>query len=222
MEVESRSRSSVLDDGILATERFRPRCRDSSAARRARSRGPDVMGPRADEYAALARRVAGSGADAVYLGGLIDTNAGGVLRDLRRRLPDDVDLLGPGGLTPVPLLMQKSKGAARGMYLSFPGVLPESFASGRGSVGRHTSARRNAACPSNRRPSTPPRPPRFCATLREPRDHRPGPATRLGECRPECGGRTRGARGARVTEARRGRRVVDALPSGRRLSMAPA
>ncbi|HEX6009196.1 MAG TPA: hypothetical protein VFZ50_03705, partial [Actinomycetota bacterium] len=61
------------------------------------------------------------------VGGLIDTNAGGVIRDLRRRLSDDVDLLAPAGLTPVPLLMQKSKGAARGMYLSFPGVLPESL-----------------------------------------------------------------------------------------------
>ena len=60
--------------------------RDSRAARRTRRRGPESWDPRADEYAALAGRVAESGADAVYVGGLIDTNAGGVLRDLRRRL----------------------------------------------------------------------------------------------------------------------------------------
>lgn len=123
-----RSRVFVLDDsdpgyGALQATVF------ETAAQRV---GLDIVGrmswdPRADEYAALAGRVAESGADAVYVGGLIDTNAGGVLRDLRRRLSDDVDLLGPGGLTPAPLLMTKSNGAARGMYLSFPGVLPESL-----------------------------------------------------------------------------------------------
>jgi ABC-type branched-subunit amino acid transport system substrate-binding protein len=38
-----------------------------------------------------------------------------------------VDLLGPAGLSPVPLLMEKSNGAAGGVYLGFSGVLPESL-----------------------------------------------------------------------------------------------
>ena len=123
-----RSRVFVLDDGDPGYGALQATVFETAAQRA----GLEVVGrtswdPRADEYAALARRVAGSGAEAVYVGGLIDTNAGGLLRDLVRRLPDDVDLLGPGGLTPAPLLMQKSKGAARGMYLSFPGVLPESL-----------------------------------------------------------------------------------------------
>ena len=121
-----RTRVFVLNDGdpgygALQATTF------ETAARRV---GLDIVGraswdPRAPEYSALARRVSASGATAVYVGGLIDTNAGGVIRDLRRRLSEDVDLLGPSGLTPVPLLMKKSKGAARGMYLSFSGVLPE-------------------------------------------------------------------------------------------------
>ena len=125
-----RRRSSVfvLDDGDPGYGALQAAVFETAAQRV----GLEVAGrtswdPRAGEYEALARRVAASGADAVYVGGLIDTNAGGVLRDLVRRLPDDVDLLGPGGLTPAPLLMAKSKGAARGMYLSFPGVLPESL-----------------------------------------------------------------------------------------------
>lgn len=123
-----RSQVFVLDDGdpgygMLQATTF------ETAARRV---GLDVVGraswdPQADEYSALARRVSESGATAVYVGGLIDTNAGGVIRDLRRRLSDGVDLLAPGGLTPVPLLMKKSKGTARGTYLSFAGVLPESL-----------------------------------------------------------------------------------------------
>ena len=125
-----RGRSSVfvLDDGDPGYGALQATVFETAAQRV----GLEVVGraswdPRADTHGALARRVAGSGADAVYVGGLIDTDAGGVLRDLRRHLPDEVDLLGPGGLTPAPLLMQKSKGAARGMYLSFPGVLPESL-----------------------------------------------------------------------------------------------
>jgi branched-chain amino acid transport system substrate-binding protein len=121
-----RSRVFVLDDGdpgygVLQATVF------ETAARRL---GLEVVGrtswdPRADEYTALARRVAASGAAALYVGGLIDTNAGGVIRDLRRRISDAVDLLGPAGLTPVALLVEKSDGAARGMYLSLAGVLSE-------------------------------------------------------------------------------------------------
>ena len=123
-----RTRVFVLDDGdpgygALQATTF------ETAARRV---GLDVVGraswdPRADEFTELGSRVAGSGADAVYVGGLIDTNAGRVLRDLRGRLPADVDLLGPAGLAPVPILMKKSRGAARGMYLSLSGLVPESL-----------------------------------------------------------------------------------------------
>ena len=123
-----RTRVFVLDDGdpgygALQATAF------ETAARRV---GLDVVDraswdPRADEFTELARRVADSGATAVYVGGLIDTNAGRVLRDLRGRLSDDVDFLGPAGLAPVPILMTKSKGAALGTYLSLSGLLPESL-----------------------------------------------------------------------------------------------
>ena len=149
-----RTRVFVLDDGdpgygALQATTF------ETAARRV---GLDVVGraswdPRAVEYSALARRLAASGAGAVYVGGLIDTNAGGVIRDLRRQLPGGVDLLGPSGLTPVPLLMKKSKGAARGMYLSFSGVLPESYLLPR-CAGPPVSARRSAERRSSLRRST--------------------------------------------------------------------
>jgi len=123
-----RTRVFVLDDGdpgygALQAATF------ETAARRV---GLDVVGraswnPRADEFTELARRVADSGANAVYVGGLIDTNAGPVLRDLRGRLSNNVDFLGPSGLAPVSILMKKSNGAARGTYLSFSGLFRESL-----------------------------------------------------------------------------------------------
>ena len=130
-----RTRVFVLDDGdpgygALQATAF------ETAARRV---GLDVVDraswdPRADEFTELARRVADSGATAVYVGGLIDTNAGRVLRDLRGRLSDDVDFLGPAGLAPVPILMNEvQRRSAR--HISEPlGPLAGVAATGRSSV----------------------------------------------------------------------------------------
>ncbi len=62
----------------------------------ARRLGLEVAGratwnPGASSYDALARRVADSGAGAVFVGGLLDTNSARVIRDLRARLPASVD-----------------------------------------------------------------------------------------------------------------------------------
>ena len=79
--------------------------------------------PGADRYDALARRVARSGASAVFLGGLLDTNAAQLVRDLRRRLGPYVALLGPDGLTPLPLFVERAGTAARGVYVSLSGIV---------------------------------------------------------------------------------------------------
>lgn len=124
-----RSRIIVLDDGayqgfgVLQADAF------DTAARRV---GLTVVGrkswdPHARDYAGLVRNVRAADPDAVFLGGLVDTNAGPLVRELRSVLGRNVDLLGTSGLTGVPLLMKSSKGAALGMYLSFPGVLVEAL-----------------------------------------------------------------------------------------------
>ena len=121
-----RARVFVLDDGDPGYGALQATAFETAAPRVGlRVVGRTSWDPRADEYTVLARRVADSGAAAVYVGGLIDTNAGGVIRDLRHRLSREVDLLGPSGLAPVSLLVKKSDGAARRMYLSIPGVLWE-------------------------------------------------------------------------------------------------
>ncbi|MEJ7569602.1 MAG: BTAD domain-containing putative transcriptional regulator [Gaiellaceae bacterium] len=116
----------VLDDGepgygVLMATGF------TTAARRL---GLEVAGratwnPGASSYDALARRVADSGAGAVFVGGLLDTNSARVIRDLRARLPASVDLLGPDGLTPLPLLREKAGAAALGTFVSLGGLVPE-------------------------------------------------------------------------------------------------
>jgi branched-chain amino acid transport system substrate-binding protein len=121
----------VLDDGepgygaLMATG-------FETAARRL---GLDVRGreswdPQANDYAGLANRVARSGATAVFVGGLLDTNAARVVKDLRSRLGRSVDVMGPDGLTPLSLLVEQAGEAAIGTYVSLAGVVAERLPAG--------------------------------------------------------------------------------------------
>ena len=120
---EGKRRVFVLDDGepgygqMMAFELRR-------AARRA---GLTVIGtarwrPGAHSFRALARRVRAARPDAVYLGGLIDTDAGAVLRALRRELSARTVLVAPDGLLPVATLRLRAGAAARGVHITLPGL----------------------------------------------------------------------------------------------------
>jgi len=128
LHARDRGRRSVyvLDDGepgygALMAVGFR------TAAQRLglRIAGRSTWDPQAGSYAALARRVAASGAQAVFVGGLLDTNAARVVRDLRARVGPAVDLLAPDGLTPLPLLVRSAGRAAVGVFVSLPGIVIE-------------------------------------------------------------------------------------------------
>jgi branched-chain amino acid transport system substrate-binding protein len=115
----------VLDDGEpvygrLLADAF------TTAARRLGLRvvGRASWNPRARSYRRLARRVAASGAQAVFVGGLLDTNAAAVVRALHERRPS-LDLLGPDGLTPLSLLKRRAGGHADGVFVSVSGLLSE-------------------------------------------------------------------------------------------------
>ena len=119
-----RARVYVLDDGQPGYGRLMA----AGFARAARHLGLEIAGratwdPGARSYAGLARRVAGSGADAVFVGGLLDTNAAAVIRALRAE--SDADVLGPDGLTPLTLLSRGAGPAARGVFVSLSGVITE-------------------------------------------------------------------------------------------------
>ena len=84
--------------------------------------GSYVFDPGAKGYAGLARRVAQDRPDAVLVAGLLDDNAGAVVRDLRLHLGSRVDLIGSDALLPISGLFARAGAAARGIHLSFPGV----------------------------------------------------------------------------------------------------
>jgi branched-chain amino acid transport system substrate-binding protein len=87
---------------------------------------------KASSYQGIATSIKQSGADAVFLGGLICENGGKLVKDLRAGLGAGVTLLAPDGFTPVSAVVQGAGTAADGMYISVAGVPNEQL----GSVGK--------------------------------------------------------------------------------------
>jgi YVTN family beta-propeller protein len=102
--------------------------------------------PDAKRFKRVARRVADASPDAVYVAGLLDTNAGGVIRDLRPGLGQRVPLLAGDGVLPISKLFDAAGPAARGVRVSFPGLTNE----GLPPAGRHFVAQFGATQPGGR------------------------------------------------------------------------
>jgi branched-chain amino acid transport system substrate-binding protein len=85
--------------------------------------GFDAWDPKASSYEALFKKIEGTGADGVFLGGLIDENGAQVIKDKVAVLgPNDgkVKLFAPDGFT-TQSTIDESGGAAAGMYMSVAG-----------------------------------------------------------------------------------------------------
>jgi len=118
----------VLDDGQPGYGELHSLAFDR-AARRAGLRvvGAARWDQHAKSYDQLAARVAAARPDAVFLGGLIDSNGPLVVRDLRRRLGRKPLLVAPDGFTPVSALLARGGPAARDTYISIGGLTNASF-----------------------------------------------------------------------------------------------
>jgi branched-chain amino acid transport system substrate-binding protein len=91
--------------------------------------GFEAWDPKAASYEALFKKIEGTGADAVFLGGLIDENGAQVIKDKVAVLgPNDgkVKLLAPDGFT-TQATIDESGTAAAGMYMSVAGVPIDEF-----------------------------------------------------------------------------------------------
>ena len=94
----------------------------------ARNLGLEVVGStggwssEARSFERLARRIARTRADAVFIGGFLFPNGGALVRDLRARLGPDVAFVAPDYFGPIADLIEAAGPAARGMYYSVYGV----------------------------------------------------------------------------------------------------
>ena len=76
---------------------------------------------KASSYESLASRISSSGADAVFLGGIVCNNGGKLIKDIKAGAPN-VQLLGPDGWTPISATIEGAGAAANNMYITQPGV----------------------------------------------------------------------------------------------------
>jgi branched-chain amino acid transport system substrate-binding protein len=91
--------------------------------------GFEAWDPKAASYESLFRKIGQSGADAVFLGGLIDENGAQVIKDKVAVLgpnDGDVKLLAPDGFT-TQATIDESGTAAAGMFMSVAGVPIDDF-----------------------------------------------------------------------------------------------
>jgi branched-chain amino acid transport system substrate-binding protein len=76
---------------------------------------------KASSYTGLATQIKQSGADAVFIGGLICENGGKLIKDLKSVLGNNVTLLAPDGFTPISAVVSGAGNASEGMYVSVAG-----------------------------------------------------------------------------------------------------
>jgi branched-chain amino acid transport system substrate-binding protein len=76
---------------------------------------------KASSYTGLATKIKQTGADSVFLGGLICENGGKVIKDLRSTLGKGVTILAPDGFTPISAVVQGAGAASEGIYVSVAG-----------------------------------------------------------------------------------------------------
>jgi branched-chain amino acid transport system substrate-binding protein len=82
---------------------------------------------KASSYTGLATKIKQSGADSVFLGGLVCENGGKLIKDLRSVLGDNVTILSPDGFTPISAVVDGAGTASEGQYVSVAGQPNESL-----------------------------------------------------------------------------------------------
>jgi branched-chain amino acid transport system substrate-binding protein len=86
---------------------------------------------KASSYEALAVKIKASGAQGVFLGGLICENGGKLIKDIRAGVASSVKIMMPDGFTPVSATVQQAGTASEGSTVSVAG-LPNSALKGAG------------------------------------------------------------------------------------------
>jgi branched-chain amino acid transport system substrate-binding protein len=84
---------------------------------------PEAWDKNASSYDAIATKVKNSGADAIFLGGIICNNGGKLIKDLRAGVGSNVTIFAPDGFTPIDEATVKTAGpASEGMFITQPGI----------------------------------------------------------------------------------------------------
>jgi branched-chain amino acid transport system substrate-binding protein len=116
----------VLDDGDPYGFGIAANVRHAARKLGLRVVGFERWDPHARTYQRIARKIQQARADAVFLGGTVDTSNGAELvKSLRAVLGGRVRILTPDGFTPISAFAQLAGPAAEGVTVSFPALAPE-------------------------------------------------------------------------------------------------
>jgi branched-chain amino acid transport system substrate-binding protein len=83
---------------------------------------PVAWDKNATSYDAIASKIKSSGADAIFLGGIVCNNGGKLIKDLRAGVGPNVQIFGPDGWTPISATIEGAGEASEGMYITQPGI----------------------------------------------------------------------------------------------------
>ena len=84
--------------------------------------GFEAWDPASSSYEALATKIKQSGAEAVFLGGLICENGGKLVKDLSAGLGSGVQLMAPDGFTPISAVVEGAGPGSEGLTVSVAGL----------------------------------------------------------------------------------------------------
>jgi branched-chain amino acid transport system substrate-binding protein len=91
--------------------------------------GASAWDAKASSYDSIASHIKQSGADGVFVGGLVCENGGKLIKDLRAGLGPNVQLMAPDGFTPTSAVITGAGKAAEGMTVSVAGLPNEQLKS---------------------------------------------------------------------------------------------
>ena len=122
----------VVAENTLFTKECADGARDHAKKLGIQVLGFEAWDGKASSYEALASKIKESGAESVYLGGIVCNNGGKLIEDLRAGLGAGVTLVAPDGFTPFSAVVDGAGSAAEGLWVSIAGLPNEKL----GSVGR--------------------------------------------------------------------------------------
>ena len=99
--------------------------RDAAQKLNIKIAGFEKWDAKATSYEAIGSRIKSSGADSIFIGGIVCNNGGKLVKDLRAAVGPDVTIIAPDGFTPFSAVIDGAGAAADGMYISAPGIPTE-------------------------------------------------------------------------------------------------
>lgn len=115
----------ILDDTELYGKGLADVFEKTAKANGIEVKGRDGIDPKASDYKALMTKIKDTNPELIYFGGITQSNAGQLVKDMRSLMPaDQVKFMGPDGIFEEAFIEAAGADNAEGAYITFGGVPP--------------------------------------------------------------------------------------------------